>query len=230
MGPAGGSLAMSAGDLVRFGRMFLDRGRDAAGGVQVLSESAVDTMQTPQIVLPTRLMGEEWCVGPYRKTWDGVPIFGHSGTNVGGSSIFAVATLVNVASQGYPFAARIFQDVLPGLFGIQPPAAPDPLTPHHAGNENLSRYAGRYEALGISFTIVERNGVLYAIEDNDVARQYGSEALIETELLALGDSRFLPRNAASSGNRLWDVAFWGDDGGGRPTHYLNGIFAYRRTA
>jgi hypothetical protein len=50
-----------------------------------------------------------------------------------------------------------------------------------------------------------------------------------SELIPLGDNRFLPANPAMGGNRGWDVAFWGNDGKGRASHFLNGVFAYRRT-
>ncbi|MBL8988188.1 MAG: hypothetical protein JNJ80_18090, partial [Gemmatimonadetes bacterium] len=50
-----------------------------------------------------------------------------------------------------------------------------------------------------------------------------------TELIPLGDDRFLPADPAMGGNRGWDVAFWGRDGAGRATHFLNGVFATRRT-
>jgi CubicO group peptidase (beta-lactamase class C family) len=237
MGPAGGTLCMSAGDLVRFGRMFLDRGRSEATGAQVLSEAAIAEMQTPQVQLLTRLLADEWCVGPYRKSWDGVALYGHSGTNVGGSSMllwcpernFAIATLVNVPDQGYPLAARIFDRVFPEMFGIKKPLSPDPDSVPAAACE-VDKYVGRYEALGITIHISQRNGALYAVEDNDVARLHDTAPVIETELLPLGADRFLPRNPASSGNRLWDVAFWDGTGKGRPTHLLNGLFAYRRTA
>ncbi len=236
MAPAGGTLCLSVGDLARFGRMFVDRGRAAATGATVLSEAAVITMQTPQTTLLSRFMADEWCVGPYRKHWDGTAIYGHSGTNVGGSSMllwcperdFAIATLVNVANQGYPLAQRIFDAVLPALFGITPPRSPD-LTQPGCSDGDLGRFEGRYEALGITMHVALREGSLVITEDSDVARLYDSAPLVESGLTPLGGGRFLPRNPAFSGNRLWDVAFWGDDGKGRPTHYLNGIFAYRRT-
>ena len=50
----------------------------------------------------------------------------------------------------------------------------------------------------------------------------------ETELIPLGEDRFLPADPAMGGNRGWDVAFWGTDGQGRATHFLNGVFGMRR--
>lgn len=234
--PAGGTLCMNAGDLVEFGRMLLDSGRSAATGVQVLSENAVTTMHTPQIKLPTQMMADEWCVGPYHKVWDGVSIYGHSGTNTGGSSMllwcpernFAIATLVNVSNQGYPLSDKIFSTVLPKFFGIQPPTKPD-LGQASTIETDIDKYVGRYEALGITIIVTKRNGVLIAVEDSDIARLCDTVPIIETELIPLGEDRFLPRNPTFSGNRLWDVAFWGGDNEERPTHCLNGIMAYRRT-
>lgn len=232
--PAGASLCCSAGDLVRFACMFLRNGRSLDGS-RVLSESAVTTMQTPQIDLPTELMARRWCVGPYWKQWGGYTFYGHSGTNTGGSSMLlwcpprqlAFATTVNVPDQGYPLADHILDRVLPELFGIAKPPAPDPeqITPVAV---DLRRFTGRFEALGITVEMSVRDGRLVAIEDSDVARMYNLDALTESELIPLGGDRFLPRNPAFSGNRLWDVAFWDETGCGRATHYLHGVFALRR--
>lgn len=81
-----------------------------------------------------RVLAQKWCTGPYWKEWDGHEIYGHSGINTGGSSMLlwcpeinvAIATTVNVANQGYPFADRIFSTVFPEVFNIRNPAAPDP--------------------------------------------------------------------------------------------------------
>ena len=228
MAPAGASLCCSAGDLVRFARMFLDGGRSEQGR-QVISEEAVETMQTPEVDLPTRIMAQKWCVGPYWKQWGGEVICGHSGTNSGGSSLLlwcprrrlAAATIANVPSQGYPLADRVFDTVFPEVFGISKPKTPRPdsVTP---ATVDLERYVGRFEALGSRFSFVVENGEL-------VARSQGASPL-ESVLIPLGDDRFLPRNPALGGNRGWDVAFWGEDGSGRATHYLNGVFAMRRSA
>ena len=234
MGPAGGTLCCSAGDLVRFSRMFLDGGKSSTG-TQVLSTASVRTMQTPQVTLPTELMAQKWCTGPYYKTWGGCEIFGHSGTNLGGSSMLlwcpeksvAIATVVNVAAQGYPLADRIFDVVFPELFGIQKPKGPDADSIKPAAIDPTP-FKGRFEALGniIDFTV--RDGKLFAAVDSDFSRMLGLEAVVESELIPLGGMRFVPRNPELSGNRMWDVAFWSESGDGRPTHFLNGMFAHRR--
>jgi hypothetical protein len=49
------------------------------------------------------------------------------------------------------------------------------------------------------------------------------------ELIPLGDGRFLPCDLRFSGNRNWDIAFWGSDASGRAAHLLQGLFPLRRT-
>ena len=224
MAPAGATLCCSAGDLVRFARMFLDDGK-SADGRQVLSKSAVETMQTPQIDLPAKLIAQKWCPGPYWKVWGGQVVHGHSGTNTGGSSLLlwcpeknvAAATIANVPNQGYPLADRVFDVVFPQMFGIEKPRSPKPdsVTPVDV---DLGRYAGSFVALGSEFRFDIEDGKLVA-----------KTAQLESELIPIGDDRFLPRDPAMGGNRGWDVAFWGDDEG-RATHFLNGVFALRRAA
>ena len=224
--PAGATLCCSAGDLVRFAGMFLRGGR-STDGRQVVSEEAIETMHTPEIELPTRIMAHRWCAGPYWKRWGGEVIYGHSGTNSGGSSLLlwcpnkgvAAATIANVPSQGYPLADTVFDTLFPEVFGIDKPQTPKPdsVMPQRV---ELERYVGQFEAFGSRFSFS-------ADGDRLMARAETGNAL-ESELIPLGGDRFLPRDPAMGGNRGWDVAFWGDDGSGRATHYLNGVFAMRR--
>lgn len=235
--PAGATLCCSAGDLVRFACMFL-RGGCAEDGTRVLSQASVEAMHAPQVELPTRLMAQEWCCGPYRKVWGGCAIYGHSGTNVGGSSMllwcpekqFAIATTVNVPSKGYPLADYIFDIIFPGLFGVEKPRLLEPDEVSPALLDDPGRFVGKFEAFGTVMQLACEDGRLFAEEDSDLNRMLGMEAVTRSELISLGGERFLPRNPALSGNRRWDVAFWGSDEAGRPTHYLGGIFAFRRVA
>jgi len=228
--PAGGLTCCSTGDLVRLGRMFLDRGKSASG-VQVLSQAAVEVVQQPQVKLPTRQYADEWCIGPCRKKWGGHVLYGHGGTNLSGSSMLlwcpeknvAIATLVNVAAQGYPLADAIFDQVLPRLFGIDKPKAPTPksVTPIKT---DFAPYVGRFEAHGMRYD--------FAVKNDKLMLHCAPEGLfpeVNCELIPLGDERFLPTDLAVSGNRNWDVAFWGRDGQGRATNFLQGVFPLRRT-
>jgi len=232
MAPAGASLCCSAGDLVRFARMFLRDGK-SEGGAQVVSSAGIRTMHTPQVTLPSRVLAQKWCTGPYWKEWDGHGIYGHSGTNTGGSSLLlwcpeinvAIATISNVANQGYPFADRIFSTVFPDVFGIRKPAAPDPKKVERVAVD-LDRFVGRFEAWSVrrEFSIEDGKLIVKVYTEAESA-----EPAMTSELIPLGGDRFLPADPAMSGNRNWDVAFWGNDGG-RASHYLDGVFASRRTA
>ena len=234
MAPAGGTLCTSAGDLVRLGRMFLAGGQ-GPDGKQVVSAAGIRTMQTPQVTLPNRVTAQKWCTGPYWKQWGGETIYGHSGTNSGGSSMLlwipgknvAIGTIANVPNQGYPLADRIFDTVFPEMFGISKPKAPTPATVTRV-QVDLRRYAGRFEAWGSTLEFTDDAGRLIARTFTGAARNTGQPTMT-TELIPLGEDRFLPADPAMGGNRGWDVAFWGNDGAGRATHFLNGVFAMRRT-
>lgn len=230
MAPAGGLTCCSAGDLLAFARMFLDRGR-AANGQQVLSATAVEKMHEPQVKLATRRFADEWCLGPYRKRWGEHVVYGHSGTNLGGSSTLlwcpdenvAVAIVVNVAAQGYPFATAIIEAVLPEVFNMRRTEAPSPRQCAVTATD-LTPYVGRFESFGITLRFRVENGSLMLSSDMLGTR------VERCELIPLGDHRFFPCDPRISGNRNWDIAFWGADESGRASHVLQGIFPLRRTA
>ncbi len=232
LSPAGASLCCSAGDLARLGRMFLSDGL-APSGTRVLSPAAIRTMHTPVVTLPARLTAEKWCCGPYWKRWGGFELYGHSGTNVSGSSMLlwcpakrmAIATIANVPNQGYPLADRIFDTVLPDMFGIAKPKRLNPDTVTRAPMDP-ARYVGKFEAFNSTLTFTAVGGKLMVQSTSSAAR---AGEPVATELIPLGDDRFLPVDPAMGGNRGWDVAFWGRDATGRATHFLNGVFATRRT-
>jgi CubicO group peptidase (beta-lactamase class C family) len=229
MGPSGAMTYSTAGNLLALARMFLDSGRSLQG-TPVLSAAAIETMQQPQVKLPTRLFADEWCVGAYRKQWGNDVLHGHSGTTGSGSSMLlwcparrvAIATTVNVANQGYPLADRIFDVVFPNLFGIPKPGS---LAPPPAPGVRVDHdvYVGRFEAHAMTLDVTSKDGKLML--DGSI----WSNPVTDCELIPLGESRFLPRDPTVSGNRNWDVAFWGRDSRGRTTHFLQGVFPLRRT-
>jgi CubicO group peptidase (beta-lactamase class C family) len=192
MGPSGSMTCCSAGDLLRLARMFLDNGRSGEG-IQVLSPAAIESMQRPQVKLPTRLFADEWCAGPYRKQWDGEILYGHSGTTRSGSSTLlwcprknvAIATAVNVAEQGYPLADAVLDVVFPQLFGIKKPAAPSPNS-ISAVDVDLRPYTGRFEAFGMAANfIVEEDQLM-------LSSVMGESVTNSCQLIPLGEGRLLP--------------------------------------
>ncbi|WP_214322520.1 serine hydrolase domain-containing protein [Nonomuraea sediminis] len=217
LGPAGSTLCASATDLVAFGRLFL------RGGGGVLPPAAVEQMLTPQVDVPARCFADHWCLGPYLKIWDGVRVYGHSGTTPSGSSTLlwvpehdlAVATVVNVADRGYPFADAVIREVMRSELGIAKPPlpTPDPATPF-----SPELYVGTYESHDSRYEVTGADGRLHVRLPS-----------VETDLLPLGEHRFLPADDAFTGNHMWDLAFViGPDG--RAVRLLNGAFAARRAA
>src|SRR5262249_21272562 len=206
----------------------------AASGPAVLSPPSVRTMETPVVTLPAKLIAQKWCCGPYYKQWGGVELFGHSGTNSGGSSTliwcpaknFAIATLANVANQQYPMADHIFDTVFPELFGVTKPKLPTAATVKRV-SVDLRRYVGRFQSWGSVINFSDDGGKLVA-RVYDGRGDTSREPNLVSEIGPMGDDRFLPVDPAMGGNRGWDVAFWGNDTTGRATHFLNGVFALRR--
>ncbi len=230
LAPAGSLTCSSAGDLVGLARMFLSGGK-SSNGVAVLQKASIEAMQRPLAKLPTRLYADEWCLGPFRKCWGGFALYGHGGTNLSGSSMLlwcpdknvAIATTVNVASEGYPLANAIFDVVFPRMFGINKPALP--LLKETIPKEiDHSRYLGRFEAFGMTAKIRSRGEKLM------LDAEMGKESIVDCELIPLGDDRFLPSDLRISSNRNWDIAVWGSDVDGRASHLLQGLFPLRRTA
>ena len=235
-GPSGSSLAASASDLVRFGRIML-RGGLAADGTRILSESAVETMHAVQVDVPARVFADHWCVGPYKKVWGGVEVFGHSGTTQNGSTLLVwvpehelvVATTVNTPHRGYPFADAVLDAVLRDGLGVPKPARPVPQADMHV---DPAPYLGRYEAWGLGYEVSYEDGTLLLTAER--AANYsplGSDEpeTLRTPLLPIAPHRFLPADDAVTWHHTWDFAFTlGADGRASLLH--NGSFAARRVA
>jgi hypothetical protein len=134
--------------------------------------------------------------------------------------------VVNVADQGYPLADAIFDVVFPELFDIEKPVG---LTPERVTGiaTDLRPYVGHFEAFGMHCTFAIEEGALMLSAE---APALGLKAGTKSELIPLGDGRFLPVDLRISGNRNWDIAFWGRDSEGHPSHMLQGVFPLRRIA
>lgn len=228
MGPAGGTLCSTATDLVRLGHLFLHEGA-ALDGTQVLSRQAAKAMQAREVLVPPTLLADWWGLGPYGKTWDGADVMGHSGTTSVGSSYLlwtverdlAVATTVNSAGFGYPFAARMFERLFNQFGSITVPSKPEPPTRVPVDSE---RFVGRYAMCGITFTITERGDTLTISSRSEIDE---FESAPPSPLVPLTPTTFLPTHPAIDGRRGWALAFIGPDDA-PATHLLNGFFALRR--
>jgi CubicO group peptidase (beta-lactamase class C family) len=231
-GPAGSTLATTASDLALFGRIFLRKGL-AQDGTRILSEEAVETIQTPQVGVPSRVFAQDWCVGPYRKQWGETSVWGHSGTTKNGSSTLlwipeydiSIATIVNTPPRGYPFADAVFDAVLRDRFGIAKPGRP---SPGSFGPVDVEPYLGRYAAWGLSYDVTHEGEDLVVTlnqhVENDPAGEL--EEPVRSVLRPIAPHRFFPENDAITSFHTWDLAFAVDDGPATLLH--NGAFTAPR--
>lgn len=227
MGPAGSTLATTAADLARFGRLILNGGI-AADGTEVLSGRAVAAMQTPHITVPARWFADNWCAGPYHKQWGGVDVFGHGGTTGHGSSTLiwipeldlSVAVIVNNSTLGYPFAHAVLDEIVGNWFGVAKPVRPQP---DPRLRIDPTPYLGEYHGHRTSYRVSAGGRGLRLIMTRDDA---GSER-IETELLPVGDHRFLAEDDRVTSSHNWDLAFSGWETG-RAGLFHNGAFTAAR--
>jgi CubicO group peptidase (beta-lactamase class C family) len=229
MGPSGSTLATTAADLARFGQLLLDGGV-GRGGTRVLAESAVRELLSPQIDVPARWFADQWCVGPYRKVWDGVEAFGHGGTTMQSSSTLtwipelglSVSVIVNNPSLGYPFAHALLGELLLTEFSIEKPKRPvhDPNASFDA-----AQYVGEYRTLETNYRVTAGDtGRLLLTMDSHALF---SDGAIESELQPIGDHRFLAVDDRVTTFHNWDLAFSDiTDGKARLLH--NGGFAAAR--
>ena len=217
--PAGATLCSSASGLVDFARFFLE------GSDGVLSRETIDLMHVKLLDTPTRFMAHGWCLGPYYKVWDGVEIYGHSGTNLGGSSTLlwipehrvAAAVVTNAPPKGYPLAEYCFREILASYCGIDLPVRAESSTSNVG---DLSDHVGLYRAHHVEIEITEVDKT--TLHARKVSRQFeGTEHVLESDLRPLEAGRFLVGDPTFSGGRDWDIAFWGD-------HLTDGVFTFKK--
>ncbi|WP_283133947.1 serine hydrolase domain-containing protein [Rhizohabitans arisaemae] len=219
---AGETLCTSAADLIRFARIFLD------GGAGVLSPESVTIMQSPQVEVPGTLLAESWGVGPYIKNWHGTRLYGHTGTNEGGSSQLlwlpgpgaAFATLSNVPEQGYPLAEELAAVLFPELWGVRHAAPPEPSADIPV---DADRLAGVYEEYNTRYEVTVADGRV------TVSASSGGPVgpTVVSRLLPWAPDRFIAEDTRLTGNRGWGVSFVGP-AGAPATHLVNGFFCARR--
>jgi CubicO group peptidase (beta-lactamase class C family) len=170
MAPAGSLLAMSAGDLITFGRAFLD--------AKLLGRSVIDSLWEPQVDVPPTggdlgHLGLGWMIfdseqGPY---------YGHDGGTVGQSAFFrlvpdkgvAVVLQVNGGGAGALYY-ELIGHVLRETAGIELPKRPVP--PTEPAEISADLVVGQYDATLFRWTISVEDGEFWVLEEpiNDDAR------------------------------------------------------------
>ncbi|WP_435743252.1 serine hydrolase domain-containing protein [Microbacterium sp. PMB16] len=222
--PAGSVLAMSARDLLAFGRLHLDGGI-ARDGTLILSAGGARAMQQPQISLPDIDQGVAWGLGWELFDQDGHALVGHNGNTIGQSAALrlvpehgvAVSVLANGGSP-HPAFAELIDHVLGELVGIAPRTLPAPSGP---APELADRYLGRYGS-STAITTISRSddGRLWLDRiPHGVSAEIG-DLPYRTELVSWHDDVLLPLRP--EGGVRQPIAFLGDVGDGRAMHLHTG--------
>lgn len=222
--PAGSVLAMSAGDLLAFGRMHA-AGGTASDGTRILSAESVAEMQRGQVVLPDIDQGAAWGLGWELFERSSPAVIGHDGNTIGQSASLRLlpehGIVVAIVANGgapHPVFAAIVEHVLQELAGRAPRAVPVSAGP--VGEES-DRYLGRY-ASSTAVTAVTRSAdgrVWLDRTPHGVVAELG-DLPYRTELVAWHPDVLLPVEA--EGGVHQPIAFLGDDGTGRALYLHTG--------
>ncbi|WP_406050653.1 serine hydrolase domain-containing protein [Kribbella sp. NBC_00889] len=190
MAPAGSLLAMSASDLITFGRAYLD--------ASLLDRATIDRLWEPQVAVPpTGGFPAHWGLGWMIFTLDGGTVYGHDGGTVGQSAFFrlvpdkgvAVALLTNGGNTSSLYD-ELVGHVLRETAGIELPARPVP--PAEPVEISADLVTGRYEGVLTTSTVSVEDGEFWVLEE-----AVGEEAKVilpeprRTRLVPLDDSRLI---------------------------------------
>lgn len=160
MGPAGGRLWATAGDVLSFGELHLDSGGPAATGGSVPSAVSV-AMREPQIAIPDHRHGSRMGLGVVVDDRWGTDVVLHDGGAVGQSAYLRIVpehdiVLSLVCTGGVPqrFHRLVFDELASRVPGVRQPAdvVADPLRP-----VDVERYIGCYRS-PLFEVVIDRRG------------------------------------------------------------------------
>jgi CubicO group peptidase (beta-lactamase class C family) len=190
MAPAGSLLAMSAADLLAFGRAHLD--------ATIFDRATVDRLWEPQIDVPA-IGGfpQHWGLGWMIFDVEGGRMYGHDGGTLGQSAFFrlvpdkgvAVVLLTNGGGAG-PLYDELVGHILRETAGVELPARPVPPEPPVEISAEL--VAGRYTGVLMQATVTVQDGEFWVLDEavSDEARLLLPESR-RTRLVALDDTRLI---------------------------------------
>ncbi|TCC10946.1 serine hydrolase domain-containing protein [Kribbella soli] len=194
MAPAGSLLAMSARDLITFGRAYLD--------ATLFDRETVDRLWQPQVDVPAiGGFAQHWGLGWMIFDVEGGRLYGHDGGTVGQSAFFrlvpekgvAVALLTNGGSTG-PLYDELVGHILRETAGVELPARPVP--PTEPVDISPELVTGRYTGVLAQATISVQDGEFWVLDEavSDEARLMYPEPR-RTRLVALDDTRLIAAEA-----------------------------------
>jgi CubicO group peptidase (beta-lactamase class C family) len=216
MAPAGSLLAMSAGDLLTFGRAYLDG--------TLLDRATVDGLWEPQVDVPEiGGFAEQWGLG--WMIFDGGRVYGHDGGTVGQSAFFrlvpekgvGVVLLTNGGSTGALYD-ELVGHILRETAGIELPVRPVP--PAEPVQISADLVTGRYTGVLAQSTITVEDGEFWALDEavSDEARLMIPEPR-RTRFVALDESRLI---AVEAERELHEVLAFRTPVDGRAAYLFRG--------
>lgn len=194
MAPAGSLLAMSARDLITFGRGYLD--------ATLFDRATIDRLWEPQIDVPAiGGFAQHWGVGWMIFDVEGGPLYGHDGGTVGQSAFFrlvpekgvAVALLTNGGSTG-PLYDELVGHILRETAGVE--LATRPVPPERPVEISAELVAGRYTGVLVQATVSVQDGEFWVLDEavSDEARLVFPEPR-RTRFVALDATRLIAAEA-----------------------------------
>lgn len=205
-GPSG-SMAVTAGDLAELGRLYLNRGR--VGEMQLLSEAAIERIETPMTTLAARQgIRTGYGLGNYTSRHDGVLYHGHNGAIDGfvaelGYRIDAGEAFVILLNMPDGTAMSAIRRELVGWIHARHPT-PEPLAV--IDDVELEAYAGWYRQ------ITPRNAMftpLGNVADNVLVRVEGDHLVVSSDF-GQTDAHLYPggnHQFAREGNSVASLSF-----------------------
>ncbi|WP_329003642.1 beta-lactamase family protein [Kribbella sp. NBC_00709] len=218
MAPAGSLLAMSASDLITFGRAYLD--------ATLLDRTTIDRLWEAQVDVPPtggdlRQVGLGWMIfdsehGPY---------YGHDGGTVGQSAFFRLVPDRGVAvvllTNGGRVSAlydELMGHVLRETAGVE--LATRPVPPAEPAEIDLDLVVGRYEGVLFRATVSVEDGEIWLVDE--AVTDDAKVLLPEPErfrLVALDESRLI---AAEAEHGMHEVMTLMEPVAGRATYLFRG--------
>jgi CubicO group peptidase (beta-lactamase class C family) len=231
LAPSGTTFTISAHDLARVGGLFINQGVSDCGR-SILSPDSIRTMMMPQVDVPILGQAKSWCLGPFHNLWSHVGIWGHKGGYLhGGSFLYWVpekkavlACTFNTPSAFGCLLKTITRDIAKAALGIARPEVMGPASPIEIDS---SRYEGVYESLAGTCVVETVQGRLVMRTKWD----FQIMSIDDTSFLEpLGNDRFLVGKGGEEDPKLLrqEMAFFGDDGNGRASNLIRGVFPARR--